>query len=57
MPVLQLNAEDATELQGILENYFSELRMEIERTENANFRHRLQAREQLVKRIIGELKS
>ena len=49
MPVLQLTAEEADELQTILNTYFSELQMEIERTENGDFRRRLQTREQLVK--------
>jgi len=56
MPVLQLTTEDAGELQAILEGYFSELRMEIERTESGAFRARLQSRERLVRRLIDELK-
>jgi hypothetical protein len=56
MPVLQLSAEEAQVLHSILENYFSELRMEIERTEAESFRSKLQAREQIVKKIIAELK-
>jgi len=57
MPTLQLGPEDASELLTILENYFSELRMEIERTENGAFRSKLKSREQLVKRIMAQLKS
>ena len=53
---LQLTDEEAGELQSILETYFSELRMEIERTENGAFRKKLQNREQIVKKFIGELK-
>jgi len=56
MPTLQLGPEDASELLTILENYFSELRMEIERTENGAFRSKLQNREQLVKKIMAQLK-
>jgi K+/H+ antiporter YhaU regulatory subunit KhtT len=55
MPVLQLTTEEADELHTILNTYFSELRMEIERTENGDFRHQLQARERLVRKLIGEL--
>lgn len=55
MQVLQLTSEEAGELYSILDSCFSELRMEIERTENGDFRHRLQAREQLLKRLIAEL--
>ena len=57
MPTLQLGPEDAGELLTILENYFSELRMEIERTENGAFRSKLQNREQLVKKIMAQLKA
>jgi hypothetical protein len=56
MPILQLTAEEATELHSILENYFSELRMEIERTESGAFRSKLKSREQLLKKLINELK-
>ena len=56
MPTLQLGPEDAGELLAILDNYFSELRMEVERTENGAFRAKLQSREQLVKKIMAQLK-
>jgi K+/H+ antiporter YhaU regulatory subunit KhtT len=56
MPVLQLTTEEAQELHSILDAYFSELRMEIERTESGAFRAKLQSREQFVKKLIGELK-
>ncbi len=57
MFTLQLSAEDASELLYILENYFSELRMEIERTERGEFRALLQKRERLVRRLVDELKA
>lgn len=56
MPILQLTAEEASELHSILEGYFSELRMEIERTESGAFRSRLQSRERLVRKILEDLK-
>ena len=56
MPVLQLSTEEAAVLHSILENYFSELRMEIERTEAGAFRSKLQNREQIVKRLVADLK-
>jgi hypothetical protein len=56
MHVLQLNSEEADVLHSILDNYFSELRMEIERTEAGAFRSKLQSREQIVKKLLGELK-
>ena len=55
MTSIELSAEDASELRAILEGYFSELRMEIERTENGTFRARLQKREQLVRRLMDQL--
>ncbi len=56
MSILELTAEEASELHAILDGYFSELRMEIERTESGAFRSRLQSREQLVKKLLDELK-
>jgi hypothetical protein len=56
MTVLQLTLEEADELHSILEDCFSELRMEIERTESGLLRSRLQNRERLVKKLLGELK-
>ena len=56
MPVLQLTAEEGGELRSILESYFSELRMEIERTESGAFRARLQERERFLVKLIEELK-
>ena len=56
MPILQLTVEEANELHAILEGYFSELRMEIERTESGAFRARLQSRERLVRKLLDELK-
>jgi hypothetical protein len=57
VPTLQLDTEDASELRNILENYFSDLRMEIERTEKGEFRAQLQKREKLVRRLVDELKA
>ena len=56
MPTLELTAEEAEDLYSVLENYFSELRMEIERTENGAFRAKLQDREKLIKKVLGRLK-
>jgi hypothetical protein len=55
MPNIQLTVEEAGELHSILYGYLSELRMEIERTENGAFRSKLQSRERLVKRLLEEL--
>jgi len=56
MPTLQLTADEASELHSILEGYFSELRMEIERTESGSFRAKLQSREALLRKLLAELK-
>jgi hypothetical protein len=56
MPTLELPPEDADELQATLEGCFSELRMEIERTENGASRAKLQRLEQLVKKLTDHLK-
>jgi hypothetical protein len=56
MPIVQLTTQEAEELHSILEGYFSELRMEIERTENGTFRAKLQDRERFVRRLLEELK-
>jgi hypothetical protein len=56
MPILQLSVEEADELHSILEGYFSELRMEIERTENGAFRSKLQNRERFVKKLLEQLR-
>ncbi len=56
MRSIQLTDEEAGELQSVLKTYFSELRMEIERTESGAFRKKLQNREKIVKKLIGELK-
>ena len=56
MPTLELSAEDASELRTILETCFSELRMEIERTESGAFRAKLQKREQLLRKLMDNLK-
>jgi hypothetical protein len=56
MPTLQLSVDEASELHSILEGYFSELRMEIERTESGAFRAKLQSRERLMRKLLDELK-
>jgi hypothetical protein len=55
MPTLEMTAEEAEELRFVLENYFAELRMEIERTENGAFRGKLKDRENLIKRLLDDL--
>jgi hypothetical protein len=56
MRTLELNDEDAGELRTILEHEFDQLRMEVERTESGSYRAKVQKREQLVRRLIDQLK-
>ncbi len=56
MPIVQLTVEEASELHSISEVYLSELRMEIERTENGAFRSKLQSGKRLIKKLLEELK-
>jgi hypothetical protein len=56
MASIELTAEAASELRSLMEGYFSELRMEIERTESGAFRAVLQKREQLVRKLMDQLK-
>ena len=55
MPTFEMTAEEAEELSFVLENYFAELRMEIERTESGAFRGKLKDREALIKRLLDDL--
>jgi hypothetical protein len=55
MPSLEMTAEEAEELRFVLENYFAELRMEIERTESGAFRGKLKDRENLIRRLLDDL--
>lgn len=54
---IELSAEEAEELSGILENYLSDLRMEIVDTDSQDFREGLKKRKELLSRIVDELKS
>jgi hypothetical protein len=58
MPIVQLNLTDSesSTLKKILENYLSDLRMEIADTEEAEFRERLKQEEVTINKILGALK-
>jgi hypothetical protein len=53
---IELTAEEAEMLHECLENYFSDLRMEIAGTENMHFRESLKEKEAFLLRIIQQLK-
>jgi hypothetical protein len=57
MVKIELSAQEAEELAGILEDYLSDLRMEIVDTEAHDFREGLKKRKELVGRVVDQLKA
>ena len=57
MARLELSAEEARELAGILEDYLSDLRMEIVDTDSQEFRDGLKKRKEFLTRVVDQLKS
>jgi hypothetical protein len=55
MVQLQLHDGDARELLGALNIYLTQFRREIAATENSEFRHRLQNKENALERIVRQL--
>lgn len=53
---IELSAEEAEELSGILENYLSDLRMEIVDTDSQDFREGLKKRKEFLSRLVDQLK-
>jgi hypothetical protein len=53
---IELSADEAEELSGILENYLSDLRMEIVDTDSQDFRQGLKKRKELLSRLVDQLK-
>jgi hypothetical protein len=56
MVKIEITSEEAEELRSILDDYLSDLRMEIVDTEDHHFRDKLKARKDLVARILNYLK-
>ena len=52
---MELNEEESEVLRLVLEDYLSELRMEIAHTDSMDFREALKEREELLKRLIAQL--
>ena len=52
---LTLNTDEASTLRVVLENYISDLRMEIADTEQMEFREQLKDREAVLKKIVAML--
>jgi hypothetical protein len=55
MTAFDLNEREREALRGVLEEYVSDLRMEISNTDSQNFRDELKDREALLKGILGRL--
>jgi hypothetical protein len=53
---LELSAQEAQELSGILEDYLSDLRMEIVDTDAPDFREGLKKRKEFLARLVAQLK-
>jgi hypothetical protein len=52
---IQLADEEAEILKSVLEEYISELRMEVSNTDNMDFREALKRKEAILKRLVGQL--
>lgn len=57
MATLKLNPEELTILKEILENYLSDLRMEISHTDRLDFREQLKLRKQVVQKVLEQLET
>jgi hypothetical protein len=53
---IELTSQEAEELRSILDDYLSDLRMEIVDTEGHDFRVMLKKRKDLVNRLLDQLK-
>jgi hypothetical protein len=56
MTKIEVTPEEAEELRAILENYLSDLRMEIVDTDSTDYREMLKKRRDFMARLIGQLK-
>ena len=56
MPRLELSPEETTTLREILESYLGDLRMEIAATDAQEFREALKRREEVVKKVMRQLR-
>jgi len=55
MPRIELDEHEATVLAQILEDFVSEVRMEIANTDSQEFRDDLKEREKIAKELLGRL--
>jgi hypothetical protein len=52
---IQLADEEAEVLRSVLEEYITDLRMEVSNTDNMDFREALKRKEEILKRLAGQL--
>jgi len=52
---IQLAEEDAEILRSVLEEYISELRMEVANTDSMDFREDLKRKEEILKSLVNQL--
>ena len=55
MPTLNLSSEQAEILAQVLEDYISDLRMEVANTDSQEFRDDLKKKEVFLKDLLGQL--
>ena len=55
MARIEITSEEAAELRSILDDYLSDLRMEIVDTEDHNFRLGLKKRKELIEKLLSQL--
>jgi hypothetical protein len=53
---IQLAEEEARLLQSVLEEYISELRMEVANTDSMDFREDLKRKEEILKSLVNQLR-
>jgi hypothetical protein len=55
VPQINLDNDEAATLRDVLQDYISDLRMEIAGTDAMDFREELKAREAVLKRLLAQL--
>lgn len=53
---IQLADDEAEILRSVLEEYISDLRMEVSNTDSMDLREQLKRKEELLKRVAGQLR-
>jgi hypothetical protein len=53
---IQIADDEVEVLRSVLEEYISELRMEVSNTDSMDFREELKRKEEILKRLAGQLR-